>query len=135
MTTWYTEKYGPADTKARWHGQLPNFAAVRAMIMEVRQLRTGEIIRVKLWVSARPDSAARQRGADGLVPCALRSRQFGRASAPIIPQPVNTLRGPNVGHRNVVRPRVDAGSSWNWYPRFVVYGCPLKLKEIFSNRP
>jgi hypothetical protein len=43
---WYTEKYGPTDTEARWSERLPDFAAVRATILEVRRLQTGEIVRV-----------------------------------------------------------------------------------------
>jgi hypothetical protein len=43
---WYTEKYGQTDTKAQWRKLLPNFAAVRSLILESRRAAKGDIIRV-----------------------------------------------------------------------------------------
>ena len=43
---WYTERWDKDGRAAKWWRELPDFAAVRAVITEAREKGEGEIIRV-----------------------------------------------------------------------------------------
>ena len=43
---WYTERWDKDGKVAKWWRELPDFAAVRAVILEAREKGEGEIIRV-----------------------------------------------------------------------------------------
>ncbi len=46
MRRWYTEKWDANGKKAKWHDDLPEFAAVRDILIAVQNAGTGETVRV-----------------------------------------------------------------------------------------
>jgi hypothetical protein len=52
MPDWYVERYDRNGLKAKWHGNLPNFQAVAALVAEVRKAGNVEKLRVTVPVDA-----------------------------------------------------------------------------------
>jgi hypothetical protein len=52
LDLWYTERWDEDGKAAKWTGELPDFAAVRAVILEAKG--KGEIVRVRAPVNAAP---------------------------------------------------------------------------------